>query len=376
MKIVYLSNSILPSRSANSIHVMKMGQAFSENGHETTLLGIYHPQIKNNEKLYDYYNVTNSFDVIRTKRLPLKGISTIKYAFDNRKKVKNFKDRPDLLYARDMYSLFVSSKLGIPFIFEAHSIPLNYVQYKIQKLLFKNNNFLKLVVISSALKNEYLKIFPFIQPNKILVAHDGADENKQKDHVKLLSEQKDKLKVGYIGHLYKGRGIELIEKMSVHCQWAEFHLIGGTSEDIEYWKKRLKNKSNVFIYGYVPYSLTDSYRNQFDVLIAPYQNKVAVYGGKGDTSKWMSPLKIFEYMAAGKPIVCSDLPVIREVLETEYNAILCDIDDISSWINSLKRLYENKELRERLGNNAKRDFKKNYTWRARAKNILKSINFF
>ena len=58
-------------------------------------------------------------------------------------------------------------------------------------------------------------------------------------------------------------------------------------------------------------------------LIAPYQPVVTLHGGVGDNSQWVCPLKLFDYMAAGKPIICSDHPVIRETVEHERDALIC-----------------------------------------------------
>ena len=59
MKILYISKSIIPSRTANSIHVMKMCQAFSDNGHEVILItpdqkNQYEKDVKN---VFEYYDV-------------------------------------------------------------------------------------------------------------------------------------------------------------------------------------------------------------------------------------------------------------------------------------------------------------------------------
>ena len=68
MKILYLSKSIIPSRTANSINVMKMSQAFADNGHEVVLLA---PNLKNKyEKdvtdIYEYYGVKKNFKIKKT----------------------------------------------------------------------------------------------------------------------------------------------------------------------------------------------------------------------------------------------------------------------------------------------------------------------
>lgn len=77
MKITYISSSTIPSRTANSIHVMKMCQAFAKNGHEVTLLAPdnhkeYEPSV---ECVYDYYGVDQCFEIIK-KSLSCLGLTS------------------------------------------------------------------------------------------------------------------------------------------------------------------------------------------------------------------------------------------------------------------------------------------------------------
>ena len=129
------------------------------------------------------------------------------------------------------------------------------------------------------------------------------------------------------------------------------------------------DRISIYFYGFVTPNETKKYLNSFDILLAPYQNKVSVFGNhESDTSKFMSPLKIFEYMSHKKPIVASDLPVIREVLN-KSNSILVKSDDIKLWINSIEKLKDLKN-REKISNQALSDFY-NYSWKNRAFLILK-----
>jgi glycosyltransferase involved in cell wall biosynthesis len=148
--------------------------------------------------------------------------------------------------------------------------------------------------------------------------------------------------------------------------------VGGLKEDIEYWKNYSKNLNldNVYFYGFVPPKETLKYRNSFDILLAPYAKKVSISGSsEGDTSKFMSPLKIFEYMSHKKPIIVSDLPVLREILN-EKNSILVKSDDVQTWVNSIKKLQDLKN-RELIANQALSDFN-NYSWKKRALLVLKN----
>ncbi|MFS0821480.1 glycosyltransferase family 4 protein [Bacillus sp. 1P02SD] len=373
MDIYYLSNSSIPSRTANSVHVMKMCQAFFSSGHNVTLFA----QEKNdNNDIYEYYGITYKFDLITISRPNIRGIGSFMYARTVRKVIKN-KKLPDVFYGRDIYSLRKISGLDKPFIYEAHSIPSTFFHKRMEKRLFKNRNFARLVVISEALKSEYLKQFDTLKQEDIIVAPDGADLPQKSvaiDEVEISSEKDNNLNVGYVGHLYSGRGIELIIELASRIKNLNFHIIGGMDKDIIYWKNKCKHLRNIKFYGFIPNGKLNEYYSKFDIMLAPYQDKVRVAGDKGDTSRWMSPMKIFEYMAYSKAIISSDLPVLREVLKSEYNCILCSHTDVESWEKALLMLSKNEDFRQRLGQNAFKCLSKNYTWNKRVDVVLSNLN--
>jgi glycosyltransferase involved in cell wall biosynthesis len=176
-----------------------------------------------------------------------------------------------------------------------------------------------------------------------------------------------------VGHLYAGRGIELINTMARALPSVAFHLVGGSEED-RGRMVRLGLSPNVILHGHHPPSQLANFFQKFDAVLAPYQSKVAVAGG-GDTSDYMSPLKLFEYMAWGKPILCSDLPVLREVIEHRRNGLLLPPDDPATWVAALNRLIANPAERECLGNNARTDFLTRHTWRQRADRVLDGLQY-
>lgn len=113
--------------------------------------------------------------------------------------------------------------------------------------------------------------------------------------------------------------------------------------------------------------------SKFDVVIAPYQRSVTGFGKKRDISAWMSPLKIFEYMAAGLPMVISDLPVLREVLTEGWNARLVSPDDPLQWAAVIRELRADAAQRARLASNARADFLSKHSWDSRARTVLEGI---
>lgn len=372
MKILYLSNSIIPSRSANSIHVIKMCQAFADNGHEIILLApkfrndIYE---KNVSDIYEYYGVKRNFKIKKLWHPSIKGgiffysLNIFLYLFLN----KGF----NLIYGRFLYGCYLATFFKHEVIFEAH----NYISNKnnfshfIFKRLIKSKYFKRHIVISEALKKIYLEN-GYLNNFIIKVAHDGADDIPDFKSKINLHGNKDNLRIGYLGHLYKGRGVENIIHCAKQLKDNTFHIVGGLEEDIKYWKNIAKNfdLENIYFYGFVHPRETIKYLNSFDIVLAPYYKKVTVAGNIGDNSKIMSPLKIFEYMSRKKPIIASDLPILREILN-DKNSLLVHYNDIKMWVDAIKKL-DNAKLRSAIGDQAYIDFK-NYTWKNRAKLVLR-----
>jgi glycosyltransferase involved in cell wall biosynthesis len=100
----------------------------------------------------------------------------------------------------------------------------------------------------------------------------------------------------------------------------------------------------------------------------PYSRSILGSSGTADSASVASPMKMFEYMAAGRAIVTADLPVIREVLN-ERNAIFCEPDQLEHWRLEIEELLGDKARRVDLGKRA-REAVKGYTWLARAVRIL------
>ena len=371
MKILYLSNSIIPSRSANSIHVMRMCNALSKNKHQVTLIAPSRDNYyeKNINNIFNYYGVKKSFEVKKLWYPDIKGgvffyiLSIFAYLIFNR--------QFDIVYSRFLHGCYVALFVANQVYFEAHT-PIykeSFLNLIIFKRIIKNKKFKKLIVISNALKKKYLKK-KFLNKDLIQVAHDGADKIKKINKKKKLLGIDGNLKVGYVGHLYKGKGVEIIKSVASKINdTVEFHIIGGTEKDLEYWKKRI-NKKNVFFYGFVSPKNVSKYIDAIDVCMLPNQKIVYAHGANKNgfnISEFTSPLKLFEYMAHKKAIIASNLPVLKEVLN-EKNSILVDCANINGWINSIKKLQDPKK-RQKLGNQALKDLNR-YLWINRANNIL------
>jgi glycosyltransferase involved in cell wall biosynthesis len=169
------------------------------------------------------------------------------------------------------------------------------------------------------------------------------------------------------GHLYAGRGAELFLALAKSLPQAQFVWVGGRPEDIGTWKPRVES-DNVTFTGFIPNRDLPLYQAAAEILLMPYSRSIMGSSGSADSAAVASPMKMFEYMAAGRAIVSSDLPVIREVLN-EKNAVFCEPDRIGDWRLAIQALFDDGRRRTTLGNRARQDVQ-GYTWVARAQKIM------
>ena len=128
------------------------------------------------------------------------------------------------------------------------------------------------------------------------------------------------------------------------------------------WRTRAAQMgiTNLTLTGFVPNRRIPLYQAAAEILLMPYEISVSVSGG-GNTADICSPMKMFEYMAAGRAILSSDLPVLHEVLDPTC-AIFCPPQDASAWIEAFRQVTQDAALRARLGT-AARAAVQGYSWR-------------
>lgn len=368
LKIAYISNAVIPSRTANSLHVMKMCQALSQNGHTAYLIVSDQSNAGNKNDIWQQYGISQKFDLIRIKTGPF--IFNAIYQAVKRK--------ADLIYTRAIDVAALSSILAIPTIYEAHGIPGGNWGPRYFKAFLMGKGFSQLVVISNALLKLLQQFDPLVakKTNKIRVAHDGVDMERFKNFPEpeysraKLGIVPNRFTVGYTGHLYRGRGLNMIFKLARELEHINFLVVGGTENDFRQRISEVRKEgiTNMYLTGYIPNSELPLFQAACDTLIMPYQKKVRVSGGKGDTSAYMSPLKMFEYMASGRLIISSNHEVLQEVLDNS-NAILCDPEKINDWKTAILKAERHPQWKRKIGKRAQQ-LVQEYTWKNRVRRIL------
>ncbi|MGW5887051.1 glycosyltransferase family 4 protein [Priestia megaterium] len=361
MKIAYISSSVIPSRLANSVHVMKMCQGFADNGHEVKLVGI-----KGDKEIdpYDYYNVKGNFELKLVQRT--NGLQRILKQLILSYKISR---DSDLIYTRWRIGALVLRVLtNKHIIFEYHNSTTGIKNKIIQNLFIKSKR-VRHVFITQSLKEHYLKTYSILNKRETLVLPDGADAISAYD-INIYKKNK-KLECGYLGSFMPGKGVEKVVEVAKQMPDVIFHIIGGAKNEISNLQKHCSE--NVILHGHLPQKEAIDILKGIDITLLPNQPTVLVKNGQADIGKWTSPMKLFEYMALEKVIIASDLPVLKEILEHERNSLLVDHDDIEQWIGAIERVREEKELKERLSLNARLDLENFYTWKVRSNKSLENL---
>ena len=102
----------------------------------------------------------------------------------------------------------------------------------------------------------------------------------------------------------------------------------------------------------------------------PYGRSISASSGQ-DITEVINPMKMFDYMAAGRAILSADLPVIHEVLN-EGNAVFCEPGEVTAWERMLRELLDDETRRFALGAQARKDVR-GYTWASRAEHALEGF---
>lgn len=380
MRIVYFANASVPSRSANSIHILKMCEALAACGHRVRLI-VPDQGLRDlgDPEPFAFYGVAPVFRLTKTPWMPWHPKGWLDLVYVGVWGVwMRLTGRPDACITRNLWAGVVFPMLGIRTVLELHGPVAR--DGRMARLLgrlgtFRNPRLLRLVVISESLRN-YFADFG-VPVEKIRVLHDAVNAEaflpKSAPGAPAAPPHSGSpLSIGYVGSLHAGKGMEILMALALRDPANRYEVYGGSPDEIERWRRSAGNPANVTFHGHIPNVRVPETLARLDVLLMPYLRRVAVSGNYGDVAQWMSPLKMFEYMAAGKPIVCSDLPVLREVLEDGRNALLADPDDLDAWARAVARLAD-PGLRRRLGEAARADVLREYTWTQRARRMLEMI---
>ncbi|HLF36388.1 MAG TPA: glycosyltransferase [Anaerolineales bacterium] len=353
---------------------MKSCAALVELGHQVTL---WLPAVRPEpgwEELAAHYGIQVRFPIRRLRSLR----ALRHYDFCLRAVLAGRRSGAELLYVWPYQAAAIGSAWGVPTVLEVHDRPAGRMGPRLFATFLRGRGARRALVTTEALRgwlaahygSERIDPLAAISPNGVdLDRYRGLpDPNQARAELGLP----DRFTAGYTGHLYAGRGLELMLTLAASMPDVQWLWAGGEPEAVIRWQARLQREGieNLKLLGFVPNERLPLVQAACEVLLMPYERRIAVSSG-GDTAATASPMKLFEYLATGRAILASDLPVLREILN-ETNAQLLPPDEPEVWREALLRLKKYPERRARLGEQARQDAQR-YSWTERARRALEGL---
>ena len=396
MKLIYIANVRLPTEKAHGYQITKMCEAFSDLNVEVLLLHPHRHQHDHRLKdttVFEYYSVRPVFEV---QTLANWDIVRLNSWLSDRVFAPLFlahamlwglyaacvarREQGQLYYTRDNSVAYWLVRLGLPTVYEAHTVPRRGQGWLLEHIAHHPS--LSLVpVLTSFIKKQFVTMgFP---EEKMPVTPDAVDPNSVKNLPskeecrRLLGLPLERPIIGYIGR-FQTMGIEkgiseLIESMghlhSVDGKTPLLLCVGGPMNEVDSYLDTAHSigvpRQMLKFVDRVPNSEVPRVIKACDICTIPWPwTEFSAY--------YTSPLKLFEYMAGGVPIVASDLPSIKEILRHDENAWLVPPGDPSALAEGINTLLTDQKRAQRLAQKAYEEVK-GYTWETRAAQILELI---
>lgn len=375
--LIYIANARLPTEKAHGVQVTKMCEAFADCDVKVTLVIPRRVQPRGhsyNQSIYSYYRVKKNF---RVKRIPcldllflepllpfqtslpyhLQNISfSISALFFALTMNKAF-------YTRDKLVALLLCLIRKHVIYEAHDSTRGN---SLDRILA--NNASHIITICKSIHNSWKRLTP-----NVIYAPDGVASEFFTKVATPQARRRFKLPtnkhiVVYTGNFYPWKGVDTVIQAAKLLPRVHFYLVGGSQpdENIQPLIDKTTGQQNIHIMGHQPYQSMPVWLKAADVLVLPNSAKYAK--SKTDTS----PLKLFEYLASGTPVVASQVPAIEEIV-THNQVTFFTPDDHQSLSHTVQHVLKHQHTIKRRSTHAQK-LARQHTWAKRARTIIASIN--
>lgn len=384
MKILFLALNVnIKGTTGDAVHVRELVHNLAKLGNSISLIGEFNlnsdielSTIRRNENVQIYYN--KKFNA----HLPA--------LFDIWNCIKAAKDNyPDIIYNRCFsckIGYILSKILNRPFIIEVNGIAddeakllgiyKNYkytsiIRKKFRQFFFKSAS--KIVAVSPGIKEELIKSFQ-IPSEKIVVIPNGANTELfmpmcQETAKKELGLDISKKYVCFVGNLAPWQGVEcLVEAAPLVIENApetRFLIVGDGMMYIPLQNlvKEYHLEKYFYFTGRIPYDVVPKFINASDICVSPFIRARNEKIG-------LSPLKIYEYMACGKPVIGSNINGVGDFLEKSNAGISFTAENAVEFSKVLIRLLKDDQMRENMGQNGMKLVNEYFNWNNTAKKII------
>jgi len=390
VNILFIAYNVnIYSRTGDAVHVRELVSNLAALGNKISLVVGFDVNSKedisfleNDPNVNIYYAKNPRFKYPRSKDISILSLCS--------NLAKN--DSPNIIYERNFscrIGSILSRTLRIPLVVEINglvdeeaemqgrsiSLAKKFIGKTLRQIFFMQPD--RIVTVSEGIKKEINKQYR-IPLNKIYVVPNGADIRKFKpmnrnEIMKELGLSSHFKYICFVGNLAPWQGVDhlirtaplILEK----CPKTRFLIVGDgiMKADLEKLAGEYNVRKQFLFIGSVPFDMVPLYINASDICVAPFTRERNEKIG-------LSPLKIYEYLACGKPIVASNVKGVADLLEKSKGGIVVSFEDPRGFANVILSLLKNEDLRINMGKNGHKYIKENHSWEIVAKNVAYVCN--
>ena len=388
MNILYSGLEDLSKPCAQRTHVSEIVNNFAKLGNDVHLIALK----KGDLKLHSNVKFYKIFPIINKRFLSLATLNIQKIHIKSLIKKIIKKEKVDVIYERDNafdYGIKIGKKLGIKTVLELNGVSSQEAKSQglsKEQVRMINSNELdrikyadKIIAVTDGIKEYYSSLG--VAKSKFKVISNGVNTSLFKPMDKNSCRKNlgfgDFPIIGFIGSFRPYQGLEYAIKMMPYVlkaiPQARLVLVGDAGKynnfqfhpTIDELKNLAKNEGvldNIFFTGRIEHDLIPFYINASDVCISPLTLRRNVGGG--------SPLKIYEYLSCGKPVICSSVKNVKEIIQ-KFNCGICvEPDNLRELAEKIVFLIKNQKMLDMFGNNGRKAVLTDFSWESIAAKLL------
>ena len=174
----------------------------------------------------------------------------------------------------------------------------------------------------------------------------------------------------YTGSFVDGKGIETIVGIASKLPKVNFILYGNLKTLSDNLYKNIIKQKNINLNDFITYNKIANILPKNKILLMPYERKVGVLINNLDVSNYISPLKLFDYLASGSIIIASRKKAYSHILKHKFNCFLAQSDDIKDWVKTVQKVFSMSSNTQKIQKNSIKTAIK-YSWLKRVEKIMK-----
>jgi len=384
MKLLYISSEDMRKEGGGKTHFIEVAQNLVKLGNELLiLLPGYRPRDRKNYGLNVCYVPTFRKNVLSYLLYEIVSFFYLTFYI--------LKWRPDAIYLRQaLFEIFlpiIARFFRVPYVIEKNGIMedelrsrgFNEIVIKMLRLAEEINFRLsdKIICVTEGIKREIARRYR-VNEGKLVVIPNGANIElfrplDKHECRRKLGLERDAFYIGFVGSFAPWQGLEVLIEAAKQVKeqgysQIRYILVGdGEQESILRQKvQEYKLEQEILFTGRVAYQEVVYYINACDVAVAPFTKKRNAIIG-------LSPLKLFEYLACGRPVIASRVDGVKDVIEEGECGYLFEAGDAEELAKRIIQSYQERETLQEMGLRGRRLVEGKYSWRAIAERVAEVL---